>query len=256
MDIFSLGCLMHYCLTGGQHPFGGNYERDTNIMRGQPDLTALAPSPEAVNVVRAMLSKNPTARPTMAGVLAHPFWWGVEQRLQFLVDVSDRWGPEKGGAAPAIARRLTLAGEWHANQTVPATNHPTKQHTLETQPPSAAPPSAARVEFEDREPDPRLLTALEGFRPAALGPSHNWGAFVSADLIVNLGKYRRYDYTSLRDLLRVVRNKKNHFREMPEPLQRDMGPVPEGFYRWVGAPGWFRPLLLATQLALASNTNA
>lgn len=91
MDIFSFGCVMHYCLTGGAHPFGGNYERDTNIMRGSPNLSALASSPEATNLVGAMLSKAPVARPTMGGVLAHPFWWGLEQRLQFLVDVSDRW---------------------------------------------------------------------------------------------------------------------------------------------------------------------
>lgn len=32
----------------------------------------------------------------------------------------------------------------------------------------------------------------------------------------------------------MVRNKKNHFREMPEGLQRAMGPVPEGYYRWGG----------------------
>jgi serine/threonine protein kinase len=92
MDVFSLGCVMHYCLTGGQHPFGGGYERDTNILRGAPDLSALAAAPEAANLIGAMLSKSPTARPSMAGVLAHPFWWGVERRLQFLVDVSDRWG--------------------------------------------------------------------------------------------------------------------------------------------------------------------
>jgi serine/threonine-protein kinase/endoribonuclease IRE1 len=86
------------------------------------------------------------------------------------------------------------------------------------------------VEFEDREPDQTLLTALESFRSPAIAGT-NWGAAVDAELIVNLGKYRRYDYTSLRDLLRVVRNKKNHFREMPEGLQRAMGPVPDGYYR-------------------------
>lgn len=76
--------------------------------------------------------------------------------------------------------------------------------------------------------------ALESYRTPATGVSPNWGAAVDPDLIVNLGKYRRYDYTSLRDLLRVVRNKKNHFREMPESLQRAMGPVPDGYYRHVG----------------------
>jgi serine/threonine-protein kinase/endoribonuclease IRE1 len=97
-----------------------------------------------------------------------------------------------------------------------------------------------RVENEDREPDPSLLNALESYTAAALGP--NWGAALDPELISNLGKYRRYDYTCLRDLLRVVRNKRNHFREMPGELQRLLGPLPDGFYRcgrlqWgIGAP--------------------
>lgn len=92
VDVFSLGCIMYYCLTGGKHPFGEQYERDTNIMRGLPNLNGLMSQPEAHNLVTAMLSKSPSARPSMSAVLGHPFWWTDEQRLQFLVDVSDRWG--------------------------------------------------------------------------------------------------------------------------------------------------------------------
>lgn len=122
MDIFSLGCVMHYCLTGGSHPFGGNYERDTNIMRGAPNLSALAGAPEASNLVAAMLSKAPAGRPAMAGVLAHPFWWGVEQRLQFLVDVSDRCAGRGGPAA----RGRVLKGRL---QQPPAASHGGSQPT-------------------------------------------------------------------------------------------------------------------------------
>lgn len=43
------------------------------------------------------------------------------------------------------------------------------------------------------------------------------------------GKYRRYNYASLRDLLRVIRNKHSHFREMPPDLQERLGPIPQGF---------------------------
>jgi serine/threonine protein kinase len=90
IDVFSLGCIMFYCLSGGKHPFGEHYERDTNIIRGHCNLAPLAKWPEAVNLLGAMLSKQPLQRPAMAGVLAHPFWWSDEQRLAFLVDVSDR----------------------------------------------------------------------------------------------------------------------------------------------------------------------
>jgi Ribonuclease 2-5A len=44
-------------------------------------------------------------------------------------------------------------------------------------------------------------------------------------------RYRKYSYSSLRDLLRVIRNKHNHFREMPEELQRRVGHIPDGFLR-------------------------
>ncbi len=89
-----------------------------------------------------------------------------------------------------------------------------------------------RVENEDREPDQTLLAALEAHAYAALRPPNApttgpaslispnwgtavepelvanlgryWGTAVEPELVANLGRYRRYDYTSLRDLLRVV----------------------------------------------------
>lgn len=176
MDVFSLGCVLHYCLTGGLHPFGDSYARDGNILHQPPNLTALAAQPEAANLLAAMLLKEPGARPSMGAVLSHPLWWSAEQRLQFLVDISDR------------------------------------------------------VENEDREPDQTLLAALESH--AASGIGGNWGALVDPQLVANLGRYRRYDYTSLRDLLRVVRNKRSHFREMPSDLQAMLGPLPSGFLRY------------------------
>ena len=59
---------------------------------------------------------------------------------------------------------------------------------------------------------------LHRFAMAAVGVA-NWGTLVDPQLVANLGRYRRYQFRSLRDLLRVVRNKKSHFREMPMELQ-------------------------------------
>ena len=53
MDVFSLGCVIHYCLSGGKHPFGESYERDGNILNREPDLSPLAGhQPEAVNLLQ------------------------------------------------------------------------------------------------------------------------------------------------------------------------------------------------------------
>lgn len=32
MDIFAMGLLIYYCMSGGQHAFGGPYEREGNIL--------------------------------------------------------------------------------------------------------------------------------------------------------------------------------------------------------------------------------
>jgi serine/threonine-protein kinase/endoribonuclease IRE1 len=221
MDVFSLGCLLHYCMTGGRHPYGEPYERDSNILRGRADLRALARGgypPEAANLVAAALARVPAARPTMPAVLDHPFWWDAERRVQFLVDVSDRvegedrepdttllaslerharaafgLGPVANAGGVAVASLAAVAGGGAADADGGSTTTPAPAQ--QQQPPSIA----------------------------------NWGARVDARLIANLGRYRRYDFTALRDLLRVVRNKRNHFREMPPDLQAELGPFPEGF---------------------------
>lgn len=84
-----------------------------------------------------------------------------------------------------------------------------------------------RVELEDRETDSDLLKALESVAPVALGAK--WDEKMEPAFITNIGRYRRYKYDSVRDLLRVMRNKLNHYRELPQEIQELVGPVPEGF---------------------------
>ena len=39
IDIFSLGCVFFYVMTGGGHPFGDRYMREANIITGEYDLS-------------------------------------------------------------------------------------------------------------------------------------------------------------------------------------------------------------------------
>ncbi|KAI3866214.1 hypothetical protein MKW92_004025 [Papaver armeniacum] len=173
VDLFSLGCVLFFCITGGKHPFGDRLERDINIVKNRVDLFMVEHIPEAVDLLSRLLDSDPEVRPKALDVLHHAFFWNSETRLAFLRDTSDR------------------------------------------------------VELEDREVDSDLLKALEAVAPVALGGK--WDEKMEPEFISNIGRYRRYKYDSTRDLLRVIRNKLNHFRELPQDIQELLGPVPEGF---------------------------
>lgn len=83
-----------------------------------------------------------------------------------------------------------------------------------------------RVETE--KPESELRTSLETFAPLIVGNS--WNELIYEGLLANLGKYRKYNYSSIRDCLRVIRNKKNHYRDLPEDVQNELGSLPVNFY--------------------------
>jgi serine/threonine-protein kinase/endoribonuclease IRE1 len=57
-----------------------------------------------------------------------------------------------------------------------------------------------------------------------------WDLALGTEFMANLGKYRKYDSLSIKDLLRVIRNKMHHYHELPDDLKKVVGPLPDGFY--------------------------
>ena len=80
VDVFAAGCLAYYILTGGFHPFetGGKLKREANIMDGLHDLSRLCAMPLAQDLVCAMIARDPEKRPSLADVLAHPFFCSAQ----------------------------------------------------------------------------------------------------------------------------------------------------------------------------------
>jgi serine/threonine-protein kinase/endoribonuclease IRE1 len=66
VDVFALGCLFYYTLTGGIHPFGDRFEREVNILKGQMNLDALGQfgeeGSEASHLISTMLDQDAKAR--------------------------------------------------------------------------------------------------------------------------------------------------------------------------------------------------
>lgn len=186
IDIFSLGCVFYYCLTQGSHPFDkdGKFMREANIVKGLYDLDALTILGdyqwEAKVLVGQMLSHNPKERPDASTILTHPFFWGAEDRLEFLCHVSDAFESEK---------------------------------------------------YNERENDlSEPLAYLESYAP--LVSEDYSGDFLRAlpqTFKDTLGKQRKYKGESLLDLLRALRNKKNHYEDMPDAVKERVGPLPAGY---------------------------
>lgn len=62
VDLFSLGCVLFFCVTGGKHPYGDSIERDVNIVNDRKDLFLVENMPEAVDLFSHLLCPNPDLR--------------------------------------------------------------------------------------------------------------------------------------------------------------------------------------------------
>lgn len=62
VDLFSLGCVLFFCMTAGRHPFGERLERDVNIVKNQKDLFLVEFIPEADDLISCLLNPNPDLR--------------------------------------------------------------------------------------------------------------------------------------------------------------------------------------------------
>lgn len=195
-DIFSLGCLFFWVLTGGCHPFddkeGWAPLRELNIkknnMQSINKLDLGSDTEEPMQLITTMLAHQPEDRPNVNDILEHPFFWSPKDRLQFLCDVSDYF------------------------------------------------------EREPRDPPSEQLNVLESYAPDVIQK----GDFLKSlprDFVDTLGKQRKYTGGKMLDLLRALRNKRNHYEDMPEEVQKRVGPLPGGYLNfWTGR---FPKLLMA-----------
>jgi serine/threonine-protein kinase/endoribonuclease IRE1 len=96
-------------------------------------------------------------------------------------------------------------------------------------------------ERECRDPPSSNLVHLESYAQSVIGPKGNFLAILDRKFVDTLGKQRKYQGEKLLDLLRALRNKKNHYLEMEDDVKAMVGPLPGGYLKY-----WLRkfPTLL------------
>lgn len=99
----------------------------------------------------------------------------------------------------------------------------------------------------EKEPlDGPIVRQLErGGRAVVKG---DWREHITVPLQTDLRKFRSYKGGSVRDLLRAMRNKKHHYRELPSDVQETLGSVPDDFVSYFTSR--FPHLLTHTYLAM------
>lgn len=95
-----------------------------------------------------------------------------------------------------------------------------------------------RIEKEESDTD--VVKALE--KGGHLVVKNDWRQHICLALQTDLRKFRSYRGNSVKDLLRAMRNKKHHYRELPEDVQLSLGVIPDSFVSYF--TGRFPKLLM------------
>jgi len=87
-------------------------------------------------------------------------------------------------------------------------------------------------EREPRDPPSEMLVQLEEYSYHILDQKRNFLAKLDHAFINSLGKQRKYTGDRVLDLLRALRNKKNHYEDMDDAVKLKVGPLPSGYLRY------------------------
>lgn len=86
-DVWSAGCVMYLMLTG-KLPFMGRtlHELQQKVNNSEPNFTrdCAGLSPDAIEVVKSMLIKNPSIRPSARRILTHPWFQNASGQREYL----------------------------------------------------------------------------------------------------------------------------------------------------------------------------
>lgn len=216
VDIFSLGCVFFYILSEGCHPFdddeGWMQLRERNIKIGRMNMKPIAMfGRDTLDLVQWMLAGRPEERPTAQQVLAHPFFWDAEDRLEFLSAASDRFDQEPRDGTSEVLEEV----ESHADEIIELKTVATAAHVT------------AAMHGHLRS------NAGGGHYPSSTMslpiPELNFLAKLDKRFVETVGRQRKYDPSKVCDLLRALRNKHHHWDDMPPDVKDRVGPVPEGY---------------------------
>ncbi|KAK6637964.1 hypothetical protein RUM44_008387 [Polyplax serrata] len=119
-DVATAGMLIHFILSGGQHPFGQQVKEIVdNLIVGKWNL--VTSDNDAEDLISWMLVFLPENRPTISAIVRHIYFWSLEKRWKFLLTCAGAC-PESGATPHDIsqlhifldikAKENNIQGDW------------------------------------------------------------------------------------------------------------------------------------------------
>ncbi|OLY83088.1 Serine/threonine-protein kinase/endoribonuclease IRE1 [Smittium mucronatum] len=221
-------------------------------------------SVEAKDLIAHMIQRDPKYRPSTSSILVHPYFWSASKRLLFIQDVSDKLESyAKLIKTSTFSSKSNDQSSNRPNSIKPENKTPNKAQNKKTRNSGRTNVGSKSLKMssdncekeyiftpEESEEIKSAKLILDGFEmhseyvlesaPGNDGSSGGWsrvGALgwdkkLDRYLRNDLGSFRKYNFYKLRDLLRVIRNKKHHYQDLDQDLQESLGSVPEGFYSY------------------------
>ncbi|KAF2142081.1 uncharacterized protein K452DRAFT_227232 [Aplosporella prunicola CBS 121167] len=194
VDIFSLGCVFFYVLTNGSHPFDDE--------EGWMQMRELNIKKNKYNFSKLEYLGDDAEEP---------------------MHLISRMLSNNPVDRPTAAQVMQHPFFWNAE----------KRLTFLCQ-------VSDRFEFEPRDPPSKELLRLESHNVEVICSARgthpikfpDFLAKLDRKFIDTLGKQRKYQGDRMLDLLRALRNKKNHYYDMPPDVQAKVGPLPDGYLRY------------------------
>lgn len=196
-NIYSFGEIFHYCITR-EH----SKPKEWKTVGKKRDLP-LVDCPEAKDLILRSQEERPESRPKANELWNHPLFWTPEWRLSFLHKIMSRPSYSKysnlWNKLQKLSVRKVTCGEWNEN----IHDDNVLGYILEQK----SNPEGEKTHEQNKKSEQKKNLGSKQNKEEAC----------------------KYKFDSVLDLVRLIRNMKEHYRDLPKDVKESVGESPKDF---------------------------
>nr|XP_039258501.1 serine/threonine-protein kinase/endoribonuclease IRE1-like [Styela clava] len=245
-DIYSLGLLIYYIFTDGKHPYEGDANDKHQGIKNKkpPDFSFIENSEKfhdrylLIDILKAMLSHEPDARPGITQILQHCITWDAVKKMSFIKDChlyleqprdEDRQKPKRKAKRQlehngTVKQRMAYIGK----ESIDNYSSDDSEEFVQFGRSGGAPKDNDGPELTEEEEK-----ALERIHEITGG---DWVELIKKMLEdPNSGNNKRPYENSFTDLVRYIRNTHEYFKDNTRKMKSKLGSRNEGMWNFIAS---------------------